>query len=190
MSPDPRHELAAQLRRLASLLLSVDEKGTPTWHPEGRFQSDGLLVVRAGVAMLSHGEDAERLARTWAATGLVSTASEPGIREGCNCPDDGNCPHGSVTERGALNRPDEWHGRLARLRQQRGLLADNAHDYDKLVDLITRVGERLGRVSSTDMCAGCRQPILERTKTLDGVPYHRGSCWWAAYNETRGRRGA
>lgn len=201
MPSNPRAALAASLRQVAVLLTQVDDKGTPTWHPQGRYQRDAYALLRAGIAMLTNGETAERQALEWAATGLVLPATDPGSRSAdCGCdPDDpkARCPHGTATERGALNGPDEWQGRAARLRQQRELLAENAHDYEKLVDLISRVGDRLGRVSTVEVCSGCGQTISllgdDKPKRLDGDPYHNTSenpCWWRAYNATRGRRGA
>jgi hypothetical protein len=52
------------------------------------------------------------------------------------------------------------------------------------------------RGNKVEKCRECNEPILGRTKRLDGLPYHafaesdRSACFWQVYNRTRGRRGA
>jgi hypothetical protein len=56
--------------------------------------------------------------------------------------------------------------------------------------------EMLKRQNSVELCVECNEPILGKIKRLDGQPYHHpddqpgdnGSCWWKAYNRTRGNR--
>lgn len=103
---------------------------------------------------------------------------------------------GSLTERVALSTAfdpalaaSEW---LSHLAETRGHLKQLSGDLKRILPVDPSKVER-GRVNSVDLCSECNEPA-PKVKRLDGKPYHHPdsgeSCWWTAYNRTRGRRGA
>lgn len=72
-------------------------------------------------------------------------------------------------------------------------------ELDEMVAMVRRMDRRVrgclpvpaasverGRVSSVDACELCGEPILEKAKRIDGLPYHASSCYFRVWRAGRG----
>lgn len=103
---------------------------------------------------------------------------------------------GTLVERVALSdafdpatAASEWLAEFSEFRA----LGKNLYGKLKRVLPVDPSSVERGRVNTVDLCTECNLPA-PKVKRLDGKPYHHPesgeSCWWTAYNRTRGRRGA
>lgn len=111
----------------------------------------------------------------------------------CRCEagriDPSKCACPSSTPFDPATAASDW---LTHLQETRGHLKNLDGSLKRILPVDATTVER-GRVNQVDLCTECDLPA-PKVKRLDGKPYHHPdsgeSCWWTAYNRSRGRRGA
>ena len=155
---------AAQKHLIESLQRITKQLGEGYTPPSyRRCEQDGLMLLRAGVAMYLHGEKAEQRATDWIARGMPSGGGEPVSGGGMSDP----TPL-------AADSTDEWEKQLQALRDDRFQLAARSVYYESNVAKTIRTLENDGRRSSLIECAN---PKCDNTMTGIGSDRpRRGRC--------------
>lgn len=132
------------------------------------------LLRRLAARLEDDGDGFLRAAKSWSdARGYPASTSTMGGAAACNCPDEVDCPHGTATERAALNPPavlDVAHERAT------GHMRSLFHAAAELENLMAlcKPAQAVGRENNTETCERCGRVITrvgsDRPRMVDGEP--------------------